>query len=255
MIQKPLSRAAFIAGLKKIGTLAYHDKHPFHQLMNAGQLSQAALRTWVINRFYYQIKIPIKDAAILSNCPLREVRRIWLHRITDHDGIRNDEGGIGAWLRLGKACGIDRLLMLSSNQVAPGVRFAVDAYVNFTRTQPWPVAIASSLTELFAPDLMAQRLKAFEQYYRWIEPRGLEYFRNRLTQARRDSGEALELTVTYCRTRELQQAALDALQFKCDLLWSMLDSIYLATHLDTRSLKSQEPSPRKRNQVVKRFKR
>jgi pyrroloquinoline-quinone synthase len=224
-----MTRGPFIAALKKIGALAYHDKHPFHQLMNSGQLSREALRTWVINRFYYQLKIPIKDAAILSNCPVREVRRMWLHRITDHDGARNDEGGIGAWLRLGEACGIARRLMLSSEQVAPGVRYAVDAYVNFARTQPWPVAIASSLTELFAPDLMAQRLAAFERYYRWIEPDGLEYFRNRLTQARRDSGEALELTVSYCNTRDLQNAALKALRFKCDLLWSMLDAIYVTT--------------------------
>ena len=229
MTEKPWRRGTFIAELKKIGALAYHDKHPFHQLMNAGELSREALRTWVINRFYYQLCIPIKDAAILSNCPVREVRRIWLHRITDHDGTKNDEGGIGAWLRLGEACGVGRSLMLSGRQVAPGVRFAVDAYVNFARTQPWPVAIASSLTELFAPDLMAQRLEAFKRYYRWIDVRGLEYFRSRLTQARRDSGEALELTVKYCHTRDLQNASVNALRFKCELLWSILDSIYVTT--------------------------
>jgi len=229
MTDKPWRRGAFTAELKKIGAQAYHDKHPFHQLMNAGELSREALRTWVVNRFYYQLCIPIKDAAILSNCPVREVRRVWLHRIMDHDGTKNDEGGIGAWLRLGEACGVGRSLMLSSRQVAPGVRFAVDAYVNFARTQAWPVAIASSLTELFAPDLMAQRLEAFERYYRWIDARGLEYFRSRLTQARRDSGEALELTVKFCNTRQLQNAAVKALRFKCELLWSILDSIYLTT--------------------------
>src|SRR5215472_2603267 len=136
MSGKPLSRERFIAELKKIGGLAYHDKHPFHRLMNSGQLSPNPLRSWVINRFYYQLNIPIKDAAILSNCPLRDVRRIWLHRITDHDGTKSDEGGIGAWLRLGEACGIGRGLMLSSEQVAPGARYAVDAYVNFARTEP-----------------------------------------------------------------------------------------------------------------------
>ena len=151
---------------------------------------------------------------------------MWLHRIVDHDGTKDEEGGIGAWLRLGEACGLARPELLTGCRVVPGVRFAVDAYVNFARTKPWPIAIASSLTELFAPELMAQRLAAFEKYYRWIEPRGLEYFRNRLTEARRDSGEALELTLTYCNTRESQEEAVDALQFKCDLLWAMLDSIH-----------------------------
>src|SRR5262249_4814376 len=140
-----------------------------------------------------------------------------LHRILDHDGMKGDEGGIGAWLRLGKACGLGQAQMLSENHVLPGVRFAVDAYVNFARTQPWPVAVASSLTELFAPDLMAKRLAAFEKFYDWIDPSGLEYFRNRLTQAQRDSGEALQLTVRYCDTRQLQEAAVRALRFKCDL--------------------------------------
>jgi pyrroloquinoline-quinone synthase len=228
MILKAWNRPTFVAKLKKVGALAYHDKHPFHVLMNSGKLDREALQIWVANRFYYQINIPIKDGAILSNCPLREVRRIWVHRIVDHDGVRDDQGGIGAWLRLGEACGLSRKAMLASEQVLPGVRFAVDAYVSFARTQPWPIAIASSLTELFAPDLMAQRLEAFKRYYNWIEPRGLEYFKNRLTQAKRDSGEALELTLKYCSTRESQEAAVRALQFKCDLLWAMLDSIYLA---------------------------
>jgi pyrroloquinoline-quinone synthase len=224
----------FTAKLRNVGVSAYHDKHPFHLSMNSGRLGREALRTWVANRFYYQLNIPIKDAAILSNCPLREVRRVWLHRIVDHDGSREDEGGIGAWLRLGEACGLSRTTMLAGHQVLPGVRFAVDAYVNFARSQPWPIAVASSLTELFAPDLMAQRLQAFERFYRWIEPRGLEYFRNRLTQARRDSGEALELTLKYCNTRASQEAAVRALQFKCDLLWAILDAIHLATGDRTR---------------------
>src|SRR6185369_1236764 len=226
MSSRSWSHQTFTANLRKVGASAYHDKHPFHLLMNAGRLGREALQTWVANRFYYQRNIPIKDAAILSNCPLREVRRLWLHRIVDHDGTRGDEGGIGAWLRLGKACGLSRKELLTDNRVVPGVRFAVDAYVSFARTQPWPIAIASSLTELFAPDLMAKRLEAFERSYRWIEPRGLEYFRSRLTQARRDSGEALALTLAHCNTRESQEAAVRALQFKCDLLWAMLDSIH-----------------------------
>lgn len=229
MNNEPWNDNDFMARLREVGALAYHDRHPFHQRMNAGQLDRSALQAWVANRFYYQLSIPIKDAAIMSNCPVREVRRLWLHRMVDHDGTQGDEGGIGAWLRLGAACGLDRSELLSSRHVLPGVRFAVDAYVNFARTQPWPIAIASSLTELFAPDLMAQRLQAFEKFYNWIEPAGLEYFRNRLTQARRDSGEALQLTLAHCTTRESQEAAVRALQFKCDLLWAMLDAIQLGT--------------------------
>jgi pyrroloquinoline-quinone synthase len=196
--------------------------------MNAGKLDREAIRVWARNRFYYQASIPLKDAAILSNCPEREVRRRWRHRIADHDGAEGDEGGIGAWLRLGEACGLAREELLAGLEVIPAVRFAVDAYVNFARTQPWAMAIASSLTELFAPDLMSQRLAAFERYYTWVEPRGLEYFRNRLTQARRDSGEALELTLEHCATREAQEAAVGALRFKCDVLWAMLDAIHRA---------------------------
>jgi pyrroloquinoline-quinone synthase len=216
---------AFAAKLRSVGR-SYHHKHPFHVLMNAGKLDRAALQTWVANRFYYQVTIPIKDAAIMSNCPVREIRRLWIHRILDHDGTRGDEGGIGAWLRLGTACGLSRNEMLEQRRVLPGVRYSVDAYATFARTQPWPVAVASSLTELFAPDLMAKRLAAFEKHYRWIDASGLQYFRNRLTQAPRDSGEALELTLEHCDTRELQDAALNALRFKCDLLWAMLDAIH-----------------------------
>ena len=213
--------------LREVGSRAYHDKHPFHVAMNAGELSREALRGWVANRFYYQRNIPIKDAAILSNCPLREIRRIWIHRILDHDGDAQNEGGIEAWLRLGEACGLAREDLLQDRQLEPGVRFAVDAYVNFARTEPWPVAIASSLTELFAPDLMAARLAAFEKHYPWIESSGLDYFRRRVTQARRDSNEALQITLDYCDTAELQERAVRALQFKCDLLWAMLDAIDL----------------------------
>jgi pyrroloquinoline-quinone synthase len=221
------SHGEFTARLREVGASSYHDQHPFHERMNAGQLSREAIRIWVANRFYYQANIPIKDAAIMSNCPVREIRRLWLHRITDHDGLHGDQGGIGAWLRLGEAAGLPRAELLDTRHVLPGVRFAVDAYVSFARTQPWPIAVASSLTELFAPDLMAKRLEAFEQHYTWVDSRGLEYFRNRLTQAKRDSGEALKLTMDYCPTREMQRAAIRALQFKCDLLWAQLDAIHL----------------------------
>lgn len=228
MTTELLDRETFIAKLRDVGGRAYHDKHPFHVAMNGGLLSPDALRGWVANRFYYQHNIPIKDAAILSNCPLREIRRIWIHRIIDHDGSSENEGGIEAWLRLGEACGLSRHNLREEQHLQPGVRFAVDAYVNFARRQPWPVAIASSLTELFAPDLMAARLAAFEKFYTWIDPSGLDYFRRRVTQARRDSGEALAITLEHCHTRELQDAAIRGLEFKCDVLWSMLDAIHHA---------------------------
>lgn len=235
MSNVPWNRRAFTARLRQVGGSAYHDKHPFHVLMNSGKLGREPLRMWVANRFYYQRNIPIKDAAIVFNCPIREVRRSWLHRIIDHDGTGGDEGGIGAWLRLGQACGLSRSALLDNRMVLPGVRFAVDAYVNFARSQPWPIAVASSLTELFAPDLMAKRLAAFERFYLWISPVGLQYFKKRLTQAPRDSREAFKLTLTYCTTRQMQEAAVAALRFKCDVLWAMLDAIALAgakTHFE-----------------------
>lgn len=223
-----LDPKTFVARLNGIGGKAYHDKHPFHIAMNEGRLSPEALRGWVANRFYYQQNIPVKDAAILSNCPLPAVRRIWIHRILDHDGSSDSEGGIEAWLRLGEACGLSRDDLTENRQLQPGVRFAVDAYVNFARTKPWPVAIASSLTELFAPDLMAARLAAFEKFYPWIDPSGLDYFRRRIIQARRDSDEALAITVAHCVTSELQREAEHALQFKCDVLWAILEAIHNA---------------------------
>jgi pyrroloquinoline-quinone synthase len=229
MSHEPWPRKRFAANLREIGGLSYHHQHPFHILMNSGHLGRQAIQVWVANRFYYQANIPIKDAAILSNCPLREVRRQWLHRILDHDGAKADEGGIGAWLRLGEACGVSRKELIRHKNVLPGVRFAVDAYVNFARTQPWPVAVASSLTELFAPDLMAKRLEAFKRFYPWVKASGLEYFTRRLVQAPRDSSEGLKLTLDHCVTLEMQQAAVRALQFKCDLLWTMLDAIHAKT--------------------------
>jgi pyrroloquinoline-quinone synthase len=239
MITGLWDRETFVENLRAIGDRAYHDKHPFHVAMNEGRLSPEALRGWVANRFYYQRNIPIKDAAILSNCPVREVRRFWIHRILDHDGNAEIEGGIEAWLRLGEACGLSRNELLEDRNLQPGVRFAVDAYVNFARTQPWPIAIASSLTELFAPDLMTARLSAFEKFYPWIEPHGLDYFRRRTTQAQRDSNEALAITLEYCNTPEFQREAVRALEFKCDVLWLMLDAIHHAYGLKEGRLPSR----------------
>jgi pyrroloquinoline-quinone synthase len=214
----------FLAALRA-QSRRYHSRHPFHLKMNAGSLSRRQIQGWVANRFYYQDNIPRKDAAILANCPLPEVRRRWVRRILDHDGTAEGQGGIEAWLCLGEAAGLTRDEMTDQRHVVPGVRFAVDAYVTFARTRPWVEAVASSLTELFAPDLMAERLAAFERHYPWIDPRGLAYFRARLTQAPRDSEDALQVVTEHCRTPEQQARAVAALSFKCDVLWSMLDAI------------------------------
>ncbi|MFC7660377.1 pyrroloquinoline-quinone synthase PqqC [Pseudonocardia benzenivorans] len=215
---------AFVEALRA-QSRAYHDQHPFHVRMNAGLLSRNQLQGWVANRFCYQLAIPRKDAAILANCPDVAVRRRWIRRIVDHDGTGPGEGGIEAWLRLGEAVGLSREDMLAETLIVPSVRFAVDAYVTFARTRPWVDAVASSLTELFAPDLMAERLAAFERHYPWIDRDGLVYFRARLYQAPRDSEHALEVVTEHCRTPEDQQRAVAALAFKCDVLWSILDGI------------------------------
>ena len=222
------TRTAEVEGLVeqlRAHSQSYHSAHPFHLRMNEGALRPDQIRGWVANRYYYQEMIPRKDAAILANCPDPAVRRRWIRRIIDHDGDRPGQGGIEAWLRLGEACGLTREEISDHRHLVPGVRFAVDAYVTFARTRPWVEAVASSLTELFAPDLMAERLAAFEQRYTWIAPDGLAYFRARLEQAPRDSEHALEVVTQYCRTPLDRDAAVAALSFKCDVLWSMMDAI------------------------------
>jgi pyrroloquinoline-quinone synthase len=214
----------FITELRAQGT-RYHNLHPFHVRMDAGELSRDELRRWVANRFYYQKCIPLKDAAIMSNCPEIEVRRNWIERIIDHDGTVEQEGGIESWLRLGEALGVSRDELQSERGVLPGVRYAVDAYVNFARKRPWIEAVASSLTELFGPAAIRVRLEALERHYAWIDPAGLEYFRTRLVKAPRDAEYALELVVERCRTREQQDAAVAALRFKTEVLWAQLDAI------------------------------
>jgi pyrroloquinoline-quinone synthase len=203
----------------------YHDRHPFHRRMDAGQLTVEELQRWVTNRFYYQRCIPLKDAAILANCPDVSVRRVWIQRIIDHDGAAEGTGGIESWLRLGEALGVPRRELLSEERVLPGVRYAVDAYVNFARRRPWIEAVASSLTELFGPAAMRVRIAALERHYPWIDPAGLEYFRSRLVKAPRDAEYALDLTVRRCRTHEQQEAAVAALRFKTEVLWAQLEAI------------------------------
>ena len=214
----------FVAELRAQGT-RYHNLHPFHQRMDAGALTREELQRWVTNRFYYQKCIPLKDAAILSNCPEVGVRREWIQRIIDHDGTAQGTGGIESWFRLGEALGVSREEIESERGVLPGVRFSVDAYVNFARRRPWVEAVASSLTELFGPSAIRVRIDALERHYEWIDPAGLEYFRKRLVQAPRDAQYALDLVVDRCRTREQQDAAVAALRFKTEVLWAQLDAI------------------------------
>jgi pyrroloquinoline-quinone synthase len=214
----------FVARLRAQGT-RYHNLHPFHRRMDAGELTREELQRWVANRFYYQKCIPLKDAAILANCPEIEVRREWIGRIIDHDGTTEGSGGIESWLRLGEALGVSRDELLSEQRVLPAVRYAVDAYVSFARRKPWIEAVASSLTELFGPAAIRVRLEALERHYDWLDPAGLEYFRARLVQAPRDAQYALDLTVEHSRTREQQEAAVAALRFKTEMLWAQLDAI------------------------------
>jgi pyrroloquinoline-quinone synthase len=214
----------FVARLRAQGT-RYHNLHPFHRRMDAGELTREELQRWVANRFYYQKCIPLKDAAILANCPEIEVRREWIGRIIDHDGTTEGTGGIESWLRLGEALGVSRDQLLSEQRVLPAVRYAVDAYVSFARQKPWIEAVASSLTELFGPAAIRVRLEALERHYEWIDSAGLEYFRARLVQAPRDAQYALDLTVEHSRTRDQQEAAVAALRFKTEMLWAQLDAI------------------------------
>lgn len=223
----PWTREEFESQLRGLEP-RYHIYHPFHVLMNEGRLDRRQIQGWVANRFYYQINIPVKDAAVLSNCPDREVRRHWVQRIIDHDGTRGAEGGIEAWARLGEACGLTRQELISLEHLLPGVRFAVDAYVNFARRAPWQEGVCSSLTELFAPTIHRARLDNWPQHYPWIESDGLEYFRSRIGQARRDVEHGLQITLDHFRTRAQQERALEILNFKLDILWAMLDAMYLA---------------------------
>ncbi len=218
-------QATFIARLRAVGESSYHDRHPFHRQMNEGRLSPPQIRCWVANRFHYQRHLPMKDAAIIANCPEPDVRRAWRQRLIDQDGLAPGEGGIEAWLRLAEATGLTREETWDARHVLPGVRTAVASYVELARTRPWPVAVASSLTELFAPDLMTTRAAAFRRYYTWVPAWGLQYFESRITQARNDSEYGLKTTLANCDTPALQRAAVEALGEKCKILWAILDAI------------------------------
>ena len=230
-ITLPWSADEFEARLRERES-RYHIHHPFNLRLNRGELAPFQVRGWVANRFYYQTQIPRKDAAVLDNCDDRAERRRWIERILDHDG-RGDyrdgqAGGIEAWCRLGTATGLARRDLESMRHLQPGVRFAVDAYVNFARTAPWEEAAISSLTELFAPKIHADRLAGWPSLYPWIASEGLAYFRSRIPLAGRDVEHGLEVAHRWCTTRARQERAIAILDFKLDILWSMLDAIALA---------------------------
>jgi pyrroloquinoline-quinone synthase len=224
--EAPWSAAEFEQRLRDKGR-AYHIHHPFNVMLNTGRAEPEQIRGWVANRFYYQVSIPVKDAAILANCDDRSVRRNWVQRILDHDGYGDDPGGIESWIRLAESVGLRRDEVESFSQLLPGVRFAVDAYVNFARRAPWPEAVCSSLTELFAPEIHKQRLAGWPDYYPWIDRSGLHYFQSRVSLARRDVEFGLAVTLERFKTRAQQERALEILQFKLDVLWQMNDAMAL----------------------------
>jgi pyrroloquinoline-quinone synthase len=226
-LDRPLDPEALAESLRSFST-SYYANHPFHQLMHEGRLTPRQLQGWVANRLAYQRAIPRKDAAIISNCPDPEVRREWMQRIVDHDGTAPGTGGIEMWIRLGEALGVPREEMDDERHVLPGVRFAAEAYVTFCKTRPWIEAVASSLTELFAPELMRKRIAAFPEHYPWIRPEALDYFKSRLVQAPRDSRQGLHLVQQHCTTVETQRRAFEALAFKLEMLWTMIDTIHNA---------------------------
>ena len=219
---------AFVESLRRDGEARYHDKHAFHEAMHAGALTKRQLQAWVENRFYYQTRIPIKDALILAKSTDPAFRRAWIRRIVDHDGARDGEGGLELWLRLAEGIGLDRREVSACERVLPEVRRACDAYVALVRDADLVVAVASSLTELFAPDLMAARLAAWERHYAWVDPEALGYFRARVTRARRDGDEGLAFVIAHATSDEIQARCLAAFRTKCAILWTLLDAV--ATH-------------------------
>jgi len=227
-IEKPLlSEAEFSAGFHSIGEERYHHKHPFHLLMHEGKLTRGQLQAWALNRYFYQSRIPIKDAAILARSEDPVFRLAWHKRILDHDGDGTKPGGIEKWLKLVEATGLSREHALRGDGILPATRFAVQAYVDFVSTRSHLEAVASSLTELFSHELIALRMDRMRQHYPWLSG-GLDYFTGRLTQAREDAEFALTWVVKHAHTREEQDKAHAALRAKCDILWAQLDALYFA---------------------------
>lgn len=221
---QPLTQDEFTTALRSLRE-RYWDRHPFHLRLNAGEATPDDLRRWVANRWYYQECLAQKNAAIVANCPLPEVRRVWVPRIAFYDGADGTEGGRRDWLVLADAVGLSHTELTDETHLLPGVRFAVDGYLNFCRTRPWTESVAAALTEMFAPDHMRDRVTAWRRHYDWIKPDGYDYFEHRIPVARKDSADTLELVLRHCVTRPQQDAAVRALAFKCDVLRAMLDAI------------------------------
>jgi pyrroloquinoline-quinone synthase len=224
----PLSRDEFIEWVRREGEHRYHDHHRYHVLMHDGKLTQLQLQQWVLNRYYYQTRVPIKDAIILSKSEDPTFRRMWIRRIRDHDGDLAGEGGLELWLRLAEGVGLDREEVASCRSVLPGVRFACDGYVELVRERTLLEAVASSLTEFFSPDLMTRRVLAWERHYPWISRDTLEYFRTRPPRARQDSLEAIDFVVAHADTYESQARCVAALIRKTEILWHLLDCLHTA---------------------------
>ncbi|MEC9197934.1 MAG: pyrroloquinoline-quinone synthase PqqC [Pseudomonadota bacterium] len=222
------TREEFEARLRQIGADRYHDKHPFHHLLHGGGCTPDQVRAWVINRYYYQHSIPMKDAAFMSRVEDPEMRRIWRSRIEDHDGTAENEGGIKRWLKLAEAVGLDPDYVQSCEGVLPATKFAVDAYVRFVRDKTLLEAVAASLTELFAPAIHANRIEGLLKNYDFANDVSLSYFRKRLTEAPKDVAFGLKWVLDHADTQEKQDAAAKALIFKTDVLWSQLDALHSA---------------------------
>jgi pyrroloquinoline-quinone synthase len=222
------TREDFLARIRRIGEERYHSLHPFHRLLHGGKLNRGQVQAWVLNRFYYQARIPLKDAALLSRMENPTLRRSWRKRIEEHDGGDGNEGGIERWLVLAEAVGLDRAKVLRHEGLLPGVRFAVDAYVQFVRERSILEGIASSLTELFAPAIHEERISGLLKHYDFANERTLAYFRRRLTEAPEDVAFTLGWVMERADTRERQESVLKAVAFKTDLLWAQLDALHHA---------------------------
>lgn len=216
------------AALREIGRTRYHNLHPFHRLLHAGQLRRGQVQAWALNRYYYQSRIPAKDATVIARLPTAELRRAWRSRLEDHDGDAPGTGGVARWLKLAEGVGLDRDYVESTTGLLPATRFAVDAYVAFVRDRSILEAIASSLTELFSPTIIAERVSGMLANYDFVSEETLAYFQPRLTQAPKDADFALAYVKTHARTLEQQQAAIGALIYKCDILWAQLDALHHA---------------------------
>lgn len=224
----PLDHEELERRLRAIGEERYHIHHPFHHLLHGGKLDKGQVQAWALNRYYYQASIPAKDASLLARLPTPELRREWRRRLVDHDGDGEKPGGVERWLKLTDGLGLDRAYVTSLRGLLPGTRYAVDAYVHFVRERSVLEAVASSLTEMFSPDIISQRVSGMLRNYDFVSEETLAYFTPRLTQAPQDVRFALAYVKEHARTREQQEAAMDALRFKCDLLWAQLDALHFA---------------------------